>query len=329
MSIIILITIILCTLVFSYTNGFHDSANAIATVVSTKVLSPRAAVIYGAALNFLGAFFGTQVARTIGVDIVSGAEISQTVILCALLSAIIWNIITWFYGLPSSSSHALIGGLVGAAIAHASINVVNFHGITYKVIIPMIMSPTLGIIIAFIFMSALLRIFYKLTAKKASKYFGKLQLVSSGLMAFSHGANDTQKSMGIITIALVNFYALKTFNVPLWVTIICALGMGFGTMAGGWKIIKTMSQKVIKLKPMDGFSAETSAAGILLLASHFGIPVSTTHVISGSIIGAGSTKRFSAVNWGVFGNIVFAWILTIPACMLLSGGLYWLIERIC
>ncbi|MGD9107545.1 MAG: inorganic phosphate transporter [Gammaproteobacteria bacterium] len=325
---IILITVILFTLVFVYTNGFHDSANAIATVFATRTLSLRAALLYGASLNFLGAFFGIQVAKTIGISIAASASITQTVILCALLGAIIWNIITWFYGLPSSSSHALIGGLIGAAIMHASIHAINMHGIMHKVVIPMIISPILGIIITYIFTTVLLKITCNLCDKKLKKYFGKLQLISSGLMAFSHGANDTQKSMGIITIALIHFYALHSFNVPIWVILICATGMACGTMIGGWKIIKTMGRKIIKLKPMDGFAAETSAAGILLTASHFGIPVSTTHVISGSIIGAGSAKRFSAINWRLFSNIVFAWILTIPAAMILSGGLYFLLNKL-
>ena len=328
MAVIILILAILTALIFAYTNGFHDSANAIATVVSTKVLSPRVAVTYGALFNFCGAFFGTQVAKTIGVGLVASGGINQTVILCALIGAIIWNIITWYYGLPSSSSHALIGGLIGAAMVHAGLAIVNIHGVTYKVLIPMVVSPVLGIIIAFVFVSGLLRVLHKITPHSANKHFGRLQLISSGLMAFSHGANDTQKTMGIVTIALVNFYALKSFNVPMWVTVVCALSMGLGTMIGGWKIIRTMGQKVIKLKPIHGFAAETSAAGILLAASHMGIPLSTTHVISGSIIGAGSSKRFSAVKWSVVGNMVFAWILTIPACILLSGGLFYLIIKL-
>lgn len=328
MTIMILILIVITAITFAYTNGFHDSANAIATVVSTKVLSPRIAVTYGALLNFAGAFFGTQVAKTIGVGLVASGSIDQTVIVCALLGAIIWNIITWFYGLPSSSSHALIGGLIGAAIVHAGFTVVNMHGVTYKVLIPMVVSPVMGIIIAFVFVSGLLRIFHKITPRAASKHFGQLQLISSGLMAFSHGANDTQKTMGVVTIALVNFYALKSFNVPTWVTVVCAISMGLGTMIGGWKIIRTMGHKIIKLKPIHGFAAETSAAGILLAASHMGIPLSTTHVISGSIIGAGSSKRFSAVKWSVVGNMVFAWILTIPITMLLAGILYYLVNKL-
>ena len=318
----ILIIVIISTLVFAFTNGFHDSANAIATVVSTKVLSPRVAVIYGAILNFAGAFTGTAVAKTIGVGIIASFGVTQTVILCALLSAIVWNFVTWFFGIPSSSSHALIGGLIGAAAAHAGFSAVNIKGIWYKVIFPMIASPIFGIIIALVFMLVLLRIFYKMTPQLANKRFGRLEIISAGLMAFSHGSNDTQKSMGIITLALVNFYALKNFHVPLWVTAICALTMALGTMIGGWRIIKTMGQKMIRLKPIDGFAAETASSGIILLASHLGIPVSTTHTISGSILGAGGAKRFSAIKWKVFGNMVFAWILTIPLCALLAGGIY-------
>jgi PiT family inorganic phosphate transporter len=328
MSIIILILTIIIALVFAYTNGFHDSANAIATVVSTKALTPRVAVTYGALLNFCGAFFGTHVAKTIGVGLVATGSINQTVIICGLLGAIIWNFITWFYGLPSSSSHALIGGLLGASAMHASMKIINLHGVTYKVIIPMIISPILGIIISFIFIMLLLKIFHKLTPHKANKYFGNLQLISSGLMAFSHGANDTQKIMGIVTLALISFYSLKTFHVPMWVTVICALGMALGTMIGGWKIIRTMGHKIIKLKPIHGFAAETCASGMLLAASHMGIPLSTTHVISGSIIGSGSAKRISAVKWSVVGNMVIAWILTIPACMLLAGALYYVVTKI-
>jgi PiT family inorganic phosphate transporter len=322
MTFIVLIIVIIATLLFAYTNGFHDSANAIATVVSTKVLSPRVAIFYGALLNILGAFFGIQVAKTIGIGLIDTTSINQVVILCALLSAVIWNLVTWAYALPSSSSHGLIGGLIGAAIARSSTSVVNVHGVSYKVILPMIASPILGIIIAYIFILLLFRIFHRMTPRHGYKYFGRLQIISSGLMAFSHGANDTQKSMGIITLALISFYSLNDFHVPLWVVITCAVSMGLGTMIGGWRIIKTMGHKVVRLKPIDGFAAETSASFIILAASHWGIPVSTTHVISGSIIGAGGAKRFSAVKWNVFGNMVCAWILTIPACMLLAGVLY-------
>lgn len=321
-SFIFLIIVVVATLGFAYTNGFHDSANAIATVVSTKVLSPRVAIFYGTFLNILGAFFGIEVAKTIGVGLVDSGSINQLVIFCALLSATLWNIMTWVYALPSSSSHGLIGGLIGAAIAHSSTSVVNIHGVAYKVIIPMVVSPILGIVIAYVLIMVLLRTFHKVTPRHGYQYFGRLQIISSGLMAFSHGANDTQKSMGIITLALISYYSLNDFHVPLWVVSTCAISMGLGTMFGGWRIIKTMGHKVVRLKPIDGFAAETSTSLIILAASHFGIPVSTTHVISGSIIGAGGAKRFSAVKWNIFGNMVSAWILTIPACMLLAGILY-------
>jgi PiT family inorganic phosphate transporter len=318
--------VIITTLIFAYTNGFHDSANAIATVISTKVMSPRKAILYGAVLNITGAFFGIRVAQTIGVGLVSSISITQMVILCALLTAIIWNLITWFYALPSSSSHGLIGGLIGSAVAHSHIDAVNIPGIAYKVIFPMITSPILGMLLAYLMVILLFRLFYRITPRHGYQYFGKMQIISSGLMAFSHGANDTQKSMGIITLSLITFYNLQNFDVPLWVIITCAVSMGLGTMIGGWRIMKTMGHKIVKLKPIDGFAAETSTALIILSASHFGMPVSTTHVISGAIIGAGGAKRFSAVKWNVFFNIVCAWILTIPACMLLSSILYHVIH---
>ncbi|MFH0702062.1 MAG: inorganic phosphate transporter [bacterium] len=328
MVLTLLILVILTALAFEYINGFHDSANAIATIVSTKVLTPRVAIVYGAVLNFFGAFFGTHVAKTIGSGMVASESINQLVILCALLGAIIWNLFTWYYGIPSSSSHALIGGLIGAAVVHKGLTIVNSAGVLQKVIIPMISSPIIGIVFGFILMLILMRLFCKVNPDKINKYFRKLQLVSSGIMAFSHGSNDAQKTMGIITLALFSFGALKDFNVPLWVIVICAFMMAMGTMAGGWKIIRTMGSKVIKLKPIHGFAAETSAAGVILTASHFGIPVSTTHVISSSIMGVGSTKRFSAVRWGLVGNIVVAWILTIPTCMILAGLIYFFITTI-
>lgn len=328
MATALLILVILVALVFAFTNGFHDSANAIATVVSTKVLSPRAAVTYGATLNFLGAFFGTQVAKTIGVGIVSVGGITQGVIFCALLGAIIWNLLTWYYGLPSSSSHALIGGLIGAAIAHSSLKVINWPGVSYKILIPMVISPFAGLLVSFLLMIIILRLFYWITPHHANKSFGKLQLVSSGLMALSHGANDTQKIMGIITIAWISFFSSTVFAVPLWVVIVSAFTMAMGTMSGGWRIIRTMGNKVIKLNPVHGFAAETSAAGIILTASHLGIPLSTTHVISGAIIGAGSTKRLSAINWRILGNVVVAWVFTIPTCMLISGGIYYIAAKV-
>jgi PiT family inorganic phosphate transporter len=327
LTIILLILVILAALAFEYINGFHDCANAIATVVSTRVLNPRQAVLFGASLEFLGALTGTHVAKTIGSGIVHADTITLQVILCALLAAVFWNLFTWFLGLPSSSSHALIGGLLGASIIHAGVGCVQFIKLLEKVIIPMFTSPMLGFSVGFLFMLFLLRIFYKSNPDSLNKKFRKLQLLSSGLMALSHGSNDAQKTMGIITLSLIAGGLLKTpasghFEIPIYVIVICAFTMAMGTMSGGWKIIRTMGSKIIKLKPIHGFAAETSAATIILTASHFGIPLSTTHVISTSIMGVGSTMRASAVKWGIVGNIVWAWVLTIPCCMAVASVLY-------
>jgi PiT family inorganic phosphate transporter len=318
----LLVLVIITALVFEYINGFHDSANAIATVVSTKVLSARTAIVYAGVLNIAGAFLGTHVAATVGKGIIETEGVTQGVILCALLSAVIWNLITWYYGIPSSSSHALIGGLIGAGISKAGYEVVKIEGVTTKVLLPMITSPLIGLVFGFICMVSILWIFSKAKPSSVNRYFKKMQLVSSGIMALSHGTNDAQKTMGIITMALVSFHALPTFEVPFWVILGCAFTMGLGTMAGGWRIIRTMGNKMIKLKPVHGFAAETSAAVVILGASHFGIPISTTHIISTSIMGVGSTKGIYAVKWGLVGNIVMAWILTIPTCMVIAGVLY-------
>jgi len=322
MDLTLLIFVVITALIFEYINGFHDSANAIATVVSTKVLSARAAILYAGVLNIFGAFMGTHVASTIGKGIVATDSVTQGVILCALLSAIIWNLITWYYGIPSSSSHALIGGLLGAAISKAGYHVVLFDGVTKKVLIPMVTSPLLGFAIGFLCMVTILWVCSKAKPNTVNKYFKKLQLVSAGIMALSHGSNDAQKTMGIITLALVSYHTLPTFEVPYWVILGCAVTMGMGTMAGGWRIIRTMGSKMIKLKPVHGFAAETSAAAVILTASHFGIPVSTTHIISTSIMGVGSTRGIHALKWGIVGNIVMAWVLTIPVCMVIAAILY-------
>lgn len=321
-----LIAVIAITLIFEYINGFHDSANAIATVVSTRVLSPRKALLFGGIFNFVGAFAGTHVAKTIGQGIVDVECVTQLVIFVALLSAIIWNLITWYFGIPSSSSHALIGGLIGAAMAKSGWKVVHFDGITYKVLIPMVTSPIAGFIAGFIFMSILFWIVYCLNPDKVNTYFRKLQLVSSGIMAFSHGSNDAQKTMGIITLSLYTFGSIPKIEVPLWVIITCATVMGLGTMAGGWRIIRTMGVKVFKLRPIHGFASETAASSVILVASHFGIPISTTHVISTSIMGVGSTRRFSAVKWGLVGRIVQAWVVTIPICIFMAWPLYHILD---
>ncbi len=350
-AIVLLMLVMIVAFAFEFVNGFHDSANAISMVISTKALSPRRAILYAATLDFIGAFFGTHVAHTIGAGMVSAESITQLVILCALLGAITWNLFTWYMGLPSSSSHALIGGLLGAAITHAylqldkayelvlklpsfrlehpSLDVVNGHNVFYKVLLPMVCSPVLGFCVGFLVILVLLRIFHKMRPETMNRVFRKMQLFSSGFLAFSHGSNDAQKTMGIITLSLMTFGVIHetTFHIPVWVICACALTLAMGTMTGGWKIIKTMSSKVIKMKPIHGFSVETASASIILTASHFGFPVSTTHIISTAIMGVGSMVKVSAVKWGIVKNIVLAWVFTIPVCMILSGTFYYFLMK--
>lgn len=334
-TLILLAAVVILALIFEFINGFHDCANAIATVVSTKVLSPKQAVFFSALLNFIGALMGTHVAKTIGSGIINGEIVTLMVVFCALLAAIIWNLITWWFGLPSSSSHALIGGLLGAAFIKNGIDAIHVDTLMQKVIIPMFASPVMGFVVGFFLMLAIawIIIVLKSNPNSVNKKFRKMQLISSGLMALSHGSNDAQKTMGIITLALIAGGVLKTstsgdFNIPIYVIIACAITMAAGTMNGGWKIIKTMGHKIIKLKPIHGFAAEGAAAGLILAASHMGIPLSTTHVVSTSIMGVGTTFHAHAVKWRVVGNIVIAWVLTIPACAIISAILYYLIYKI-
>jgi inorganic phosphate transporter, PiT family len=319
----ILILIIVLAVFFDIANGWHDCANAIATVVSTKVLSPMTAVVLAAGMNILGAFISTAVAKTIGTGIVDPTAVTDVVIISALLSAILWNIITILMGLPVSSSHALFGGIAGAAMAHGGAGILNTGGII-KILTSLLISPIFGIICGYLFMKLILRLFGQLSPGVISKYFGRLQIISSSFMAFGHGSNDAQKAMGIITMALVSGGVIKTMDVPKWVILICALAMGFGTLFGGWKIIKTLGVKMLKLEPIHGFAAETSSAAIIIASSHFGMPVSTTHVVSSAILGVGATKRLSAVRWGIAGKIVMAWVLTLPVCI----GMAWGIQRV-
>jgi PiT family inorganic phosphate transporter len=321
----ILVVIIFLAVLFDIANGWHDCANAIATVVSTKVLSPAAAVTIAAIANILGAFFSTAVAKTIGKGIVDPSAVTNNVIIAALLSAIIWNLITILMGLPVSSSHALVGGIIGAAAAHGGLSILNGDGIL-KIFLSLLISPVLGFIIGFAFMKLILVIFGGLAPGVISKHFGRLQIVSSTFMAFGHGSNDAQKAMGIITMALLAAGKIPTLEVPTWVVLVCALAMGFGTIFGGWKIIKTLGVKMLKLEPIHGFAAETSSAAIILATSHFGLPVSTTHVVSTAILGVGATKRLSAVRWGIAGKIVMAWILTLPFCTLVAWGIVRLLD---
>jgi PiT family inorganic phosphate transporter len=322
--------IILVALVFDFTNGAHDCANAIATVVSTKVLSPRVAVVMAATLNLAGALLGTEVADTVGKGIVRPEMVMgcQGLVLAALAGAIAWNVITWYFGIPSSSSHALIGGLIGAAVAFGGWETLSLGSIFKKVIVPLFTSPLAGLLGGYLFMLALAWISHGLRPAAANSLFRKLQIFSSAFMAVSHGMNDAQKTMGIITLALFLFHWIPEVVVPTWVMISCASVMGLGTAIGGWKIIKTMGHRIFKLEPFHGFAAETSAALVITTASHFGAPISTTHIISTAIMGVGASKRLNAVRWGVAGNLAIAWVLTIPASAGIAALSFMLLDLI-
>ena len=321
-SFILLIIVICLTLAFEFSNGWHDAANSIATVVSTRVLTPFRAVAWAAFWNFIAAFFfGTAVASTIGKGMIHIEMISQQVLLAGLLGAISWNIITLVLGLPTSSSHALIGGYGGAAVAHAGFKTLILSG-WLKPILFIFISPIVGMALAIlltIFTSWIVR---RQRPQRVDKWFRRLQLLSAALFSLGHGTNDSQKGMGIITTALVAGGMMKSFAVPYWVIIVCHLAMGGGTMAGGWRIIKTMGQRITKLTPFGGFAAETAGGITLVLNAKFGVPVSTTHTITGAIVGVGATRRLTAVRWGVTRRIVWAWILTIPGAALIGAGLY-------
>ncbi len=321
--------IVIAALIFDFINGFHDSANAIACSVSTRVLTLEQAVVMAAVLNFIGAFVNEEVAKTIGSGIVNPDHISQTVIVAALVGAIVWNIITWYFGIPSSSSHALIGGLVGSAMVFQwSLGIVNWSNLFWKVIIWIFLSPVIGFIIGFIFMTAINTVLRIIEAKPSSvsKIFSKAQICSGMLIAFNHGCNDSQKSMGIITMALISGRYITQFEIPTWVKICCAVAMALGTSLGGKKIIKTMGSGMAKLAPINGFSAEMSASAVMFTATMLKAPVSTTHIITGSIMGVGASKRFSAVKWVVAKNIVTAWVITIPASASIAALAMFLIK---
>lgn len=320
---VILVLIVILAILFDISNGWNDSANAIATVVSTRVLSPTSAVIFAAVMNILGAFLTTEVAKTIGKGIVDPGAVTATVIAIALLVSFIWNGAMTMIGMPVSASHALIGSLIGASVAYGGFGILNSKGIM-TIFLALITSPFLGIAIGFIFMKIILWLFGTHSPGSLNKYFGRLQLISSGFMAFSHGSNDAQKVMGIITLSLVSGGVLQTVDVPLWVILTCALAMGAGTLMGGWRVIKTLGVSMLKLEPIHGFAAETSASALILGASAMGLPVSTTHVISTSIMGVGATKRLSAVRWGIAGKIVLAWVFTLPVC----AGVSWVLCKI-
>lgn len=331
-----LVFVILAAVIFEYSNGFHDAANAIATVVSTRVLTPRQAIAMAAFFNFTGALFGGAVASTIGKGLVDTEVVTMTTVLCAVVAAFSWNIATWWFGLPSSSSHALIGGLCGAALAAAKSDwsVIKWNeGVWPKVVLPMIASPVAGFVFGALFMFLLLIAVHRFTPQFVHSLFGKLQIFSAAWMAHSHGTNDAQKTMGIITLALftgtkagsfdhwprwLDFLKTPSFALPKWVIALCALTMAAGTAAGGWRIIRTLGHRVVKLQPVHGFAAETTAALIIQAASYYGIPLSTTHVISTSIMGVGAVKRFTGIRWTVVERIVWAWVFTLPATALIG-----------
>lgn len=317
------IFLVFIALVFDFLNGFHDSANSISTVVSTRVLSPKFAVLWAAFFNFIAAFFiGTEVANTVGRGIIHLDIVDNLVIFAALGGAIIWNLATWYYGLPSSSSHALIGGLIGAAVAKAGFGTLVWSGIT-KTTAFIILSPTIGLVLGYFFMVISLNLNHKSNMARSDKLYRKLQLVSAAVYSLGHGMNDAQKTMGIIAMALFSKGLLgATFHIPFWLVITCHAAIALGTMFGGWRIVKTMGTKITKLRPIGGFSAEAAAACSIIGASIAGIPVSTTHTITGAIVGVGATKRLTAVRWGVAGNIVWAWLLTIPVSALISAIIY-------
>lgn len=317
MAVVLLVLVIAMALVFDYINGFHDTANAIATCVSTQALSVRSAIFMAAILNFAGAMVSTKVATTIGKGIVDAADVTQLVVLAGVVGAIIWNLVTWYYGLPSSSSHAIIGGIMGSVIAHSGISTLHWSGLK-KIVLSLIFSPVVGVVIGFGFMIVLLWLFRNKAPGNINKGFRRMQVVSAAFMAFSHGTADAQKSMGVITMALLSYGAITTFEVPTWVKLSCAIAMGLGTAAGGWRIIKTVGKDFVKLQPVHGFCVETAAAGVILGASSIGMPVSTTHVITSTILGVGISKRLTAVNWNVAQRILVAWVLTIPASALMA-----------
>jgi len=315
--------IIFIALAFDFINGFHDAANSIATVVSTRVLSPRSAVVMAAFFNFVAVFFiGVHVAKTVGTGIIHPEVVGNRLILAALGSAIIWNLITWSSGLPSSSSHALIGGLIGAGLVKGGTETLVWGGII-KTASFIVLSPTVGLVIGLVLMVIVLNLCRHSTVAKADWMFRRFQLFSAAIYSLSHGMNDAQKTMGVIAIVLFRAgYLGPSFFVPWWVEFLCYLVIGLGTMAGGWRIVKTVGTKITKLEPMGGFCAETAAAISIIGASVAGIPVSTTHTITGAIVGVGATKRLTAVRWGVAGTIVWAWILTSPMCALISAAFY-------
>ena len=319
----LLIVVIAVGIAFDFTNGFHDTANYVATWVGTRAIAPRTAVFISAVANLAGAFVTTAVAKTIGKGLIDTTLVTNQVLLAALLGAIAWNLLTWWFGLPSSSTHALVGGLCGAALVKAGSKGVLWHGLWEKVIVPAAASPVIGFVGAFLLVVLIYRIFFQVPPGMANRGFRYGQLVSGTWVAFTHGANDAQKTMGVIALALYAHGSISTFYIPTWVKIVAGLTIAAGTYVGGWRIIRTLGQRIYKMAPEHGFAAQVSAGTTLYIGTHFGFPISTTHVVTGSVMGAGATRRLSAVRWGVAGNIVFAWLLTLPAAGLVAAAFYY------
>ena len=324
----LLVVTVAFALAFDFTNGFHDTANAVATSVSTRALSPRLAVLVAAVANRAGAFVSTAVATTVGKGIIDSGLATPKTVLAAVLGATTWNLITWWRGLPSSSSHALIGGLIGAALAQSGVNGVEWHGVVHKVVIPAIWAPTIALGAAFAVLLAIYWAFQRLTPGLANRSFRFGQLFSGTWVAFTHGANDAQKTMGVIALALFAHGSISSFYIPDWVKISAGLAIGLGTYVGGWRIMRTLGQRVFQIDPPAGFAAQLTSGFVIYGSTRLGYPLSTTHVVSGAVMGSGATKRLSAVRWGVAGNIVVAWVLTLPAAALAAAVLWFPIEGI-
>ncbi len=325
---VLLVIVVAVALGFDFTNGFHDTANAIATSVSTRALSPRLAVAVAAVANLAGALVATAVAKTVGKGIIDAGLATEKTVLAALVGAISWNLLTWWFGLPSSSSHALFGGLIGAALAQSGSKGVEWHGVVHKIAIPALVAPTVAFLGAFVLLLAIYWVFRWVTPGAGNRGFRLAQLASGTYVAYAHGQNDAQKTMGVIALALFTHGQIDHFYIPTWVKISAAVAIAAGTYVGGWRIIRTLGQRIFSMTPPEGFAAQTMAGLTINLSSHYGYPLSTTHVITGAVLGTGATKRLSAVRWGLAGNILAAWVLTIPAAACVGAALYWPIQGI-
>jgi PiT family inorganic phosphate transporter len=324
----LLVVTVVFALAFDFTNGFHDTANAVATSVSTRALSPRLAVTVAALANLAGAFVTTAVATTVGKGIIDANLATEKTVLAAVIGAIVWNLITWWQGLPSSSSHALIGGLIGAAIVQSGADGVEWHGVVHKVMIPALLAPTIALGAAFGVLLGIYWLFRWMTPGLANRTFRLGQLASGTFVAFTHGANDAQKTMGVIALALFAHGTINTFYIPDWVKVAAGVAIAAGTYVGGWRIMRTLGQRVFQIDPPAGFAAQATSGLVIYASTKYGYPLSTTHVVSGSVMGSGATKRLSAVRWGIAGNMVVAWVLTIPAAAVVAAAIWWPVKAI-